>query len=365
MNATINAPESRHRSRIQAGTLALPLSLNALKVFDAIIDVRSPGEFAFDHIPGAINHPVLSDTERVEVGTIYKLVSAFDAKKVGAAMVARNIGAHIDASFHDKPKNWRPLIYCWRGGARSAAMAHILRSIGWAALQLEGGYKGWRGQVIHDLARLPAHFRYHVICGRTGSGKSRLLEALADTGAQVLDLEKLAAHKGSVLGELPDASQPPQKLFESRLWRDLSGFDPARPVYIEAESKKVGNLRVPQSLIEQMWRGCCFEVVTPAPLRARLLREEYAHLIKNRERLFYKLDCLKALHSMKQIDMWKQLAEAEKWDEFVADKLLNHYDPAYQRSMFTNYIHAREAVTLQTRDISATGFAALGSSLPR
>ena len=365
MSKTIDVPDNQHRSRVQSGTQVLPLSLKALKVFDAIIDVRSPGEFALDHIPGAINHPVLSDTERVEVGTIYKQVSAFDAKKVGAAMVARNIGAHVYASFRDKPKHWRPLIYCWRGGARSAAMSHILRSIGWAALQLEGGYKGWRGQVIHDLARLPAHFRYHVICGRTGSGKSRLLEALADSGAQVLDLEKLAAHKGSVLGDLPDAPQPPQKLFESRIWRDLSALDPARPVYIEAESKKVGNLRVPQSLIEQMWQGKCFEVVTPAPLRARLLREEYAHLIKNRELLFYKLDCLKALHSAKQIDEWKKLAEAAKWDEFVADMLLNHYDPAYQRSMYTNYINAREAVTLQTTDISATGFAALGSSLPR
>ena len=216
-----------------------------------------------------------------------------------------------------------------------------------------------------DLDRLPGQFRYHVICGRTGSGKSRLLEALAEHGAQVLDLEKLAAHKGSVLGDLPDEVQPAQKLFESRLWRDLSGFDTTRTVYVEAESKKVGNLRVPQSLIEQMWQGTCFEVVTPAPLRIRLLREEYSHLIDNCDLLFQKLDCLKALHPTEQIDAWKNLVLAGQWDDFIADMLTNHYDPAYERSMFNNYVNARLAVILQTLNISRTGFASLAADLPR
>ena len=280
-------------------------------------------------------------------------------------MVARNIGAHIDAAFRDKPKNWKPLIYCWRGGTRSGAMAHVLRSVGWSALQLEGGYKSWRGQVIAEIETLPAKFDYVVICGRTGSGKSRLLEALAVNGAQVLDLEKLAAHKGSVLGDLPDEPQPAQKLFESRIWTALSGFDPSRPVYVEAESKKVGNLRVPQPLIERMWEGRCVEVVTPATLRAQLLREEYVHLIDNRELLFYKLDCLKALHTPQQIDAWKRLANAAKWDDFIASMLSNHYDPAYQRSMFKNYVNARNALALETIDISAHGFTTLGATLRR
>jgi tRNA 2-selenouridine synthase len=361
----MNAPEILQRARAHSTLQVLPLNLQALGGFDSIIDVRSPGEFADDHVPGAVNHPVLSDAERVQVGTIYKQVSAFEAKKVGAAIVARNIAAHIDAAFREKPKHWKPLVYCWRGGSRSGAMTHILRSIGWSALQLEGGYKSWRGQVIRDLEILPSQFRYHVICGRTGSGKSRLLEALAETGAQVLDLEKLAAHKGSVLGDLPDEPQPAQKLFESRIWRDLSAFDPARPVYIEAESKKVGNLRVPQPLIEKMWQGSCFEVATPAELRATLLREEYSHLIADRERLFHKLDCLRGLHPTRQIDTWKQLAIDARWDEFVADMLANHYDPAYERSMFTNYVNARRAVPLKTVDISSGGFVSLAAALPR
>ncbi|MEO8383779.1 MAG: tRNA 2-selenouridine(34) synthase MnmH [Betaproteobacteria bacterium] len=360
----MGTPDPELRARANTGMQALPLSLAALNAFDAIIDVRSPGEFADDHIPGAVNHPVLSDAERTDVGTIYKQVSAFEAKKVGAAMVARNIGAHIDAAFRDKPKSWKPLIYCWRGGSRSGAMAHILRSVGWSALQLEGGYKRWRGQVISELETLPALLRYHVICGRTGSGKSRLLEALADCGAQVLDLEKLAAHKGSVLGDLPYEAQPAQKLFESRIWRDLAGFDPARPVYIEAESKKVGNLRVPQSLIEQMWQGQCFEVVVGTKLRTQLLREEYAHLIENRGLLFFKLDCLKGLHSSEQLATWKALATAARWDEFIGDMLVNHYDPAYAKSMFTNYANARVATPLQITDISAHGFSKLAARLP-
>ena len=360
-----DTPEQAMHMRAQPGVQGLPLTLNALNAFEAIIDVRSPSEFADDHIPGAVNYPVLNDAERAEVGTIYKQVSAFEAKKSGAAMVARNIGTHIDAAFRSKPKSWKPLIYCWRGGSRSAAMAHILRSVGWNALQLAGGYKRWRGQVIRDLDALPGQFRYHVICGRTGSGKSRMLEALAETGAQVLDLEKLAAHKGSVLGDLPEVPQPAQKLFESRIWHDLSTFDPSRPVYIEAESKKVGNLRVPQPLIEKMWLGTCFEVVTPPALRAQLLREEYAHLIDNKDLLFFKLDCLKGLHAVQQIATWKGLANAAKWDEFVADMLANHYDPAYQRSMFTNYVNARDAALLPILDISRRGFSSLSATLPR
>ena len=365
MSLTMAAPERLQRTHLQSGIHALPLTLGALAVFDAIIDVRSPSEFAIDHIPGAINHPVLSDDERIHVGTIYKQLSAFDAKKVGASLVARNISVHLDTHFRDKPRSWKPLIYCWRGGARSGAMAHILRSIGWTALQLDGGYKNWRSQVIRDLDSLPARFQFHVICGRTGSGKSRLLEALAESGAQVLDLEKLAAHKGSVLGDLPDEPQPAQKFFESRIWEVLSGFDTLLPVFVEAESKKIGNLRVPQPLIAEMWHGACYEVVTPASLRAQLLKEEYAHLIDNRDLLFYKLDCLRALHTASQIDTWKQLAIEARWDEFVADLLLNHYDPAYKRSMFTNYLNARDAVALHTIDISPTGFARLCLTLPR
>jgi len=348
----------------KTGQFTLPLTLEQMNRFDTIIDVRSPAEFAEDHLPGAINLPVLTNEQRITVGTLYKQSSAFDAKKVGAALVARNIAGHVENCLLDKPKSWKPLVYCWRGGSRSGAMAHILRSIGWGALQLEGGYKAWRGQVIADLELLPAGFTYQVICGRTGSGKSRLLEALAADGHQVLDLEKLAAHKGSVLGELPDEAQPAQKMFESRIWLALSGFSPDRPVYVEAESKKVGALRVPESLICCMRQSACYEVVTPAALRIKLLREEYTHLIANPALLYDKLDCLVALHSAERIEAWKTLARQEKWDEFVAQMLEQHYDPAYSRSMFRNFVAAEGAKPLQVDAIDTAGFSRIAATLP-
>jgi tRNA 2-selenouridine synthase len=349
--------------QLKLGSQTLPITFEALQKFDAIIDTRSPAEFAEDHLPGAINCPVLDNEQRIQVGTLYKQTSAFDAKKLGAAIVARNIASHIETLFADKPKNWKPLIYCWRGGTRSGAMTHILRTIGWNALQLEGGYKAWRGQVRADLETLPLRFNYRVICGRTGSGKSRLLDALAAQGAQVLDLERLAAHKGSVLGDLPDEAQPSQKMFDSRIWLDLYRFDCALPVYVEAESRKVGLLRVPEVLISTMHQGTCFEVVTPAPLRAKLLREEYAHLIANPDLLFFKLDCIKSLHSTERITEWKKLATEGKWDEFVASMLEHHYDPAYSRSMFSNYQGANVAAPLEVSDISPLGFADVAKQL--
>ena len=230
-------------------------NLSQLGDFDEIIDVRTPAEFAEDHIPGAINCPVLSDEERITVGTLYKQVSPFEARKVGAALIAKNIAHHLETRFRDHPKSWRPLIYCWRGGQRSGAMSIILAQVGWAAHKLEGGYKTYRRDVLDKLEALPQSFTFRVVCGPTGSGKSHLLAALADSGQQVLDLEMLAQHRGSVLGRLPEQAQPSQKWFDSALLQTLQGFDPARPVYVEAESNKIGLITLPPALIAAMHAG--------------------------------------------------------------------------------------------------------------
>ncbi len=212
---------------------------------------------------------MLDDEERARVGTIYKQQSAFEAKRAGAPLVAKNIARVIEERFADKPRAWRPLVYCWRGGGRSGALAHVLRQVGWDAIRLEGGYKGFRRQVVADLELLPAHVRFRVVCGPTGSGKSRLLEALARAGAQVLDLEILAAHRGSVLGDLPDAPQPSQKAFETSIWAQLSRFDAGRAVYVESESRKVGNLRVPDVLLTRMRESACVRLEAATPTRVR------------------------------------------------------------------------------------------------
>lgn len=335
-----------------------------LDQFDEIIDVRTPPEFLEDHIPGALNFPVLTAQERERVGTIYKQVSSFEAKKIGAVLIARNIARHIEDYFASKPKNWRPLIYCWRGGKRSGAMAHILSEIGWKVARLEGGYKAYRRRVIDDLATLPQSFQFEVVCGPTGSGKSRLLQALATAGGQVLDLEQLAAHRGSVLGGLPDAPQPAQKMFDSQIWHQLRHFDPAKPVYVEAESKKVGQLRVPDALIERMWQeGRCIVVDVASQQRVQLLREEYAHFIADPHSLLEKIDCLKELHGKERLDQWRAQIQAGRWDEFVLDMLVNHYDPAYQRSTLKHYPQLGQATHVQPQDVSAQGFLDLARTL--
>ena len=223
---------------------------------------------------------------------IYKQIGAFEAKKIGAALVSANIGRHIDKLFLDKPRDWRPLVYCWRGGNRSGAMAHVLARIGWPAVQLDGGYREYRRHVNAELAELPSRFEFRVICGTTGSGKSRLLQTLHALGAQVLDLESLAAHRGSVLGNLPSEQQPSQKAFESGIWHALHRFDPERVIFVEAESKKIGNLRVPDSLMERMRASLCISLILTRDERVRLLTADYTHFIDDPELLNRQLACL-------------------------------------------------------------------------
>ena len=248
-----------------------------LTAFDDVLDARSPAEFAEDHVPGALSLPVLDDAERARIGTLYKQESPFTAKRLGAALVSRNIARHLEGAIAGRPKQWRPLVYCWRGGKRSGALAHVLREVGWDAHTLEGGYRAYRRYVVERLAGLPQGLEFRVIHGATGCGKSRLLRALAQAGAQVLDLEELAAHRGSVLGQLPGTPQPSQKLFESRLQATLAALERARPVYVEGESRKIGQLQVPQALIEAMRGSACILLEAGTAARVELLMDEYRH----------------------------------------------------------------------------------------
>lgn len=330
--------------------------LSRLDEFDAVIDARSPGEFAEDHLPGAINCPVLDNDERVTVGTLYRHAGAFEAKKVGAALVAKNIAHHIETRFIDRPHNWKPLIYCWRGGNRSGAMAHIFARIGWPVVQLEGGYKAFRAQVNADMETLPSGLQFKVLCGPTGSGKSRLLQTLAAQNAQVLDLEQLAAHRGSVLGNLPQEPQPSQKMFESRIWQFLRNADPARPVFVEAESKKVGKLRVPDTLMDKMRASPCISVELSTPHRVQLLMEDYPHFVSDPAQLNAQLDYLTPLHGKEKIGQWQQLALAGRTAEMVEALLLQHYDPTYTQSIHRNFSLFGQAASLALPNIDAATF---------
>jgi tRNA 2-selenouridine synthase len=322
-------------------------TVSQLSDFDEIIDVRSPAEYAEDHIPGAISAPVLNDEQRAEVGTLYTQASPFVAKKRGAALIARNIAHHLENLFDDRPKQWKPLVYCWRGGQRSGAMAHILAQVGWSTGRLDGGYKNYRRRVMADIETLPGSLDFRVVCGPTGSGKSRLLHVLHEQGAQVLDLEALAQHRGSLLGNLPDEVQPSQKMFDSRLWDALRRFDAQRPVYVEAESKKIGLINTPESLLLQMRNAECLSIEAPVAARVQLLMEDYEHFLTNPELLVQRLTPLLPLHGRQVLDHWQQLAEQGNWTELVEKLLTQHYDPAYQRSTAHNFTRLSGARVLQ------------------
>jgi len=315
--------------------MALPADAGG---FSTIIDARTEDEFALDHLPGAQNWPSLTNEERIRVGTLYKQVSAFEANKVGASLVAANISRHIDQHVMSLGKEWQPLIYCWRGGKRSGSLALVLGQIGFRVWLIEGGYKAFRARMLQDIERLATLLRFQVITGPTGSGKTRLLQALAHAGAQVLDLEDLANHRSSVLGRIPGLPQPSQKHFDMRVWDKLRGFDPQRTVFVEAESKKVGNVAVPQALMDVMRQCPCIDLQLSDDELVKLLLEDYAFFATDVSMFSERLSLLNELKGKAVVNAWQmQLANGEV-EQVVRDLLLSHYDPTYAKSVARNFV---------------------------
>ncbi|WP_297912757.1 tRNA 2-selenouridine(34) synthase MnmH [Thiomonas sp.] len=312
-------------------------ALQELRSFDAVLDVRSPGEFALDHLPGAANWWVLDDAERARVGTLYKQQGSFEAKRVGAALVARNIALHIERSAADWPRRHGVLVYCWRGGNRSGAMAHVLAQIGFPVTLVRGGYKALRSALVEQLDARAHAQRLIVLCGPTGCGKSRLLQALDARGAQVLDLERLAAHRGSVLGGMAGEPQPTQKAFETRIWNVLRGFDPTRAVFVESESRKIGRLQVPPALIERMRAAECLRLHAEADVRVQVLLGDYADMISDPAELQRRLLALRELRGAQAVQRWQQMSARGEFAQLTRELLEQHYDPSYEASMRRNY----------------------------
>ena len=338
-------------------------ALNRLSEFTDIIDARSEGEFAEDHLPGAINWPSLNDTERQLVGTEYKQISAFEAKKRGAALVAKNIAAHLERDVINKQRDWQPLVYCWRGGKRSGSLALTLDQIGFNVTLVDGGYKSFRAALVADLPQLAGQFDYRVICGTTGSGKTRLLQALAAQGAQVLDLEALANHRSSVLGVIPGLPQPTQKTYDSLIWAALKSFDPARLVYIESESKKVGNVAIPEGLIAAMRSASCLQLDLSEDERVALLLEDYDFFVKDTEYFCDRLGALTQARGKDVVLDWQTRARGDDIAGVVRELLFNHYDPVYLQSMKRNFVHYSVAAVIAPADRSAASMQILASEL--
>ena len=313
----------------------MPITLTSLTDifdlgFDDIIDVRAPAEYAEDHIPGAISLPVLDDAERAEVGTIYKQVSPFTARKVGAALVAKNAAVHLQGPLADKSGAWKPLVYCWRGGQRSGSFASILAQVGWRVDTVAGGYKAWRALVVKALYETPVASPVVVLDGNTGSAKTEVLNLLPGLGVQVIDLEGLARHRGSLFGHMP-GGQPSQKAFEMELALALARLDPARPVVVEAESSKVGDCRVPPQLWKAMVAAPRIAIAAPRAARAQYLTRAYADMVADGARLAEVIGLLRQAHAHAQVDLWHQMAAAGRFGD-LADSLMEaHYDPRYDK----------------------------------
>jgi tRNA 2-selenouridine synthase len=314
---------------IQAVTEVGP---GAFDRFDDIVDVRSPAEFAEDHVPGAINLPVLDNEERARIGTIYVQESRFLARRVGAALVARNIARHLEDGLKDKPGSWAPLVYCWRGGQRSNAMATVLEQVGWRPTVLTGGYKTYRRRVTAALYDAEPYFQVILLDGYTGVAKTEVLRRLGGLNVQTVDLEELAAHRGSLFGGLPDRPQPHQKGFESALLARIDALDRARPVVVEAESSKVGELNVPPMLWKAMVAAPRIELAAPREARARYLTFAYGDIIANRAALDEALGKLPVHHGRERIADWRALAAASAFTDLAMGLIEHHYDPAYERS---------------------------------
>ncbi|MEM1237162.1 MAG: tRNA 2-selenouridine(34) synthase MnmH [Pseudomonadota bacterium] len=320
--------------------------------FDTVIDVRSPAEFAEDHMPGAINLPVLDNEERAEVGTMYKQVSPFRARKIGAAKVFRNAARHIETTLADREGGWRPLVYCWRGGQRSGSFAWMLREIGWRAEVIEGGYRTYRRLVVAALYDEPLPHRLIKLGGYTGTAKTELLQRLEALGVQVIDLEALARHRGSLLGAW-DTEQPSQKAFETALAGALSALDPARPVVVEAESSKIGRVSLPPSLWTAMGEAPLLEVSAPIDARAEYLSRAYADILADGPRLKVMLSPLLSVRGRAVLDHWSALIDAGDKPALCAALAEDHYDPAYRRSAKAHGLAPVEQIALDALDDAA------------
>lgn len=306
------------------------------KSFDLIIDARSPREFDEDHIPGAVNLPVVDNAEFAEVGTLHR-TNPLAAYQLGARYSLQNIARHIETHLSEYGNRSRILVYCFRGGKRSKVWQDVLETIGYRVERVKGGWKAYRRWVNEQLGVVPSHFRYVVVSGPTGCGKTRLLAVLQENGAQVLDLEDLATHRGSIIGAVPGKQQPTQKLFDSRLLERLSTFDSARPVWVESESKKIGQVQLPDALLDTMRAGTTIAIDAPMAQRVQLLREEYAHFEEDPGSLIERLRYLRSLVGGEEFERWESLASQKNVPELFERLMRHHYDPTYRRSILRNY----------------------------
>jgi tRNA 2-selenouridine synthase len=202
-----------------------------------------------------------------------------------------------------------------------------------------------------------------VITGQTGSAKSRVLEKINQLGAQVLDLEQLAIHKGSILGNIPNIPQPSQKMFETKLIQALEKLDTSKLVFVEAESRKIGSLHVPDVLLETIRKSPCIKIEASIEARVEFLISDYDYFVQDPQHLISTIDYLKDLHSKETLERWKALAQDGQWTTLVTELLEQHYDALYRRSQNSNYVNYEKATSYNTADLTAKGIDILAKQI--
>lgn len=330
--------------------------------YSLVIDARSDREYADDHVPGAVNLPVVDNDQYAEVGTTHR-EDKHRAYLIGVSYALKNMSRAIDDLIARYPKDSSFLVYCYRGGKRSKLWVDALTTIGYRVDRLPGGWKAYRAWVRDELTRLPGRFQYHVLTGPTGCGKTRLLTALDKVGAQVLDLEDIARHRGSLIGEVPGVSQPSQKWFDSMLVDKLRRFNPDEPVWVESESKKIGAIELPSALMEAIRAGRVFAIDAPMHERVKLWREDYGHFETDPEALMQRLRHLKPLVGGEELAHWERLAAERRMPELFQRLMEAHYDPAYARSIGRNFPQYAQSPKLNLERLDMDALLGVASEL--
>lgn len=308
--------------------IAINNFIENIKVYDLVIDARSPKEYEHSHIQGAVNYFALNDKEHQEIGTVYKQISPFEARAKGAAYVCKNAVEHIDSLYRSFTPSAKIAIYCARGGMRSSSLSTIFSSIGYRIDRIVGGYKAYRSFVLPYLENFD-DFRFITLAGHTGCGKSELLQRLSN----VIDLERMANHYGSVFGAASGV-QPSQKEFENRVAHAFFALDKQLPAFIEAESKKIGQVVVPSPLHDSLSKGFRIEITAPIEQRVERIVQMYS---KIPEEFF--MHCMERITPyIKHVDKDSAIAAYNKGElEEVAEILLvRYYDTVYKTTFPPN-----------------------------
>jgi tRNA 2-selenouridine synthase len=340
------------------------LGIQAPGRYALVIDARSPREFAEDHIAGAVNLPVVNDAEYAEVGTLHRQ-DPHAAYLLGVRYSLANIATQLPRIIEPLPRYAPILVYCFRGGKRSKLWADNLRTIGFRVDVLQGGWKRYRAWVREALNALPQQFRFQVLVGPTGCGKTRVLQALADAGEQVLDLESLANHRGSLIGGIPGLPQPSQKHFDSLLLHAMQALDPSRVVWLEGESKRIGKVQLPTALYEALLAAPTVGVDAPMAARVQMWKEDFPHFVTDPVGMVEQLEPIRALVSGETYERWQALAGAGHVDELFERVMREHYDPCYTRSLKKHVQHGAAATSLhvQVADLGPAGLASAAQAL--